>query len=107
NVYVSRYFDGNIIGDELSDAYDLSDNSVWAEDFFAISLGALTYGTFHFVRVERFSDWVPPTGRAVACEAGPAFIPTLTNRETNYVGRITYAVGNVSPNQSKTVKVVY
>jgi hypothetical protein len=61
-VYVSRYFDGDIIGDVLSDSYDLSDNSVWAEDFFAISLTAVTYGTFHFTRVERFIDWAPRPG---------------------------------------------
>ena len=80
---------------------------MWAEDFFAISLSALTYGTFHFARVERFIDWAPPSGRAVACEAAALFIPTPTDRETNYVGRLTYNVGNVSPNQSKTVKFVY
>jgi hypothetical protein len=109
DVRVSRYFDGDIHADTGFDIYDVSLASVWARDFEALSLTALTFGTAHEALVEEFSDWNPasPLHTATGCSAFGEGAPTQLDGTTNFVGRVTYFLGALSANQSKTVKVVY
>jgi len=109
DVRVSRYFDGNIHEDSNFDIYDVSTSSVWARDFEGVSLTALTFGTSHEAQVEEFNDWNPASTihTATGCVAFGESTPTELSSTSDFVGRVTYFLGNLSANQSKIVKVVY
>ena len=110
NNRVSRYFDGNIHGDAILDIYDNSFDSVWGRDIEALSLTALTFGTTHEVAVESFKEWDPNGDLAFSfrtstgCDRITETSPTAPG---DFVGRVTYFLGTLNTNQSKTVKVVY
>jgi hypothetical protein len=111
-VRVSRYFDGDLNGDSGDDTYDKSFDAVWARDDFgqALTLTALTFGTSHEARIEEYRHWNPngevgfQSAKGCSALAGGQIGPTSPG---DFVGRATYFLGNLSPNQSKTVKVVY
>jgi hypothetical protein len=106
NLMVSRYFDGDVAGDEAGDVNHQTRPSVAGiDDDVAfgdgLSLTALNFTTSHILRVESSSLWQSEindcTVSGQSTPAGPG----------DLVGQVTYQLGNLAAGASKTVKVVY
>lgn len=114
NVRIARYFDGDIGGDSSEDIYSTSEDSVWGRDTqapgppgFGLMLTALTSGTSHRALIETFVNWNPGGIEGQAGKCDPTFYGLGNLGPADLVGRILYSLGDLGPDQSKTVKVVY
>jgi hypothetical protein len=111
DVKLARYFDGTINSTINSsywdDIWDRSNDSVWGRQMDGLMLTAGTLIMPHSTAVETWLNWsVAGFGDHTNDGCDPIAEATPTPPGV-YVGRSTYNIGNLTPNQAKTVKVVY
>jgi hypothetical protein len=109
DVFLTRYFDGDIDNFAANDFYDQTLDSVWGKESFGASghglmLTALTFGTSHGTDIESFTDWKRTNGSTCRPPFGSQGGPV---GEGDFVGRLTYELGTLNAGQSKTVRVLY
>jgi len=109
NVFLTRYFDGDIDNFAGNDFYDQTLDSVWGKESFGASghglmLTALTFNTPHITDTESFIDWKRTNGSTCRPPFGSPGGPV---GEGDFVGRLTYELGTITAGQSKTVRVLY
>jgi hypothetical protein len=108
-VFLSRYYDADVNG-TIADSSGQSADSVWAHDSAALSLTALTFAVPHGVSREKYANW-DPNGPGVSSKHGRFACRTFTSDPplagADYVGWVTYSLGTLKANGSKTVKFVY
>jgi hypothetical protein len=104
NVRVDRYFDGDIAGTAGNDRYTRSADGVWGEEgLHTMMLSDITSPTFpavaHTTAVQTFAGFVP-----ASCGQASIAVPTAAG---DFVGRLSYSLGNMAANASKTLRVQY
>ena len=111
NVKLARYFDADVDTygfNAYDDIFDADSDSVWGRQAaesgprHGLLLSALSLGVTHSAVVEKSSDW-----ELTRKTCTPASVPTPAASPDDYIGRLTYSLGTLAANQSKTVIVLY
>lgn len=109
-VKLTRYFDGDIDNDTDDDRYARTGSSVWGyEDVQApfgeghgLMLTPLTFSTLHSAVVRTFSAW-----SSTLDSCGDVIVEPTPTDFGNFVGEVSYFLGTMNADQSKTVKFIY
>jgi hypothetical protein len=102
NVKLDRYFDGDVNGDVADDVYFRTNDIVSGNDPSTRTLELLDNAlpaVTHATAVHTFIGWVP-----ASCGQVSIATPTAAG---DHVGRLSYTIGTLNNNASKTVKVKY
>jgi hypothetical protein len=103
-VSVSRFFDGDIDGDDSDDVYDFSEESVWGRDEHALSLSVLSVAVSHGAQYESYSDLSSNPG---GCVPTPFFIPWSPTTPGDWTGLAGNGWTTIPAGASRTAKFVY
>ena len=107
NVYVARFFDGDIAGTPEGDKYSATNRSVFAHQDYAnggLALSALTFNFAMQTAIVAFNNHAPLTD---GCFTRNAVFPVTPTAAGDWVGWITYYLGTINASASKIVKFVY
>ena len=107
NVYVARFFDGDIGGTPAGDKFAATRRSVFAHQDYANEGLALSSLTFNFsvqTDIVSFNDHTPLSD---GCFTGNAVYPVTPTGPGDWVGWVTYYLGTINAGASKIVKFVY
>ena len=116
DVMLHRYMDADVDNSYATNRFDQSQDSVWGlnvnENIYppplshGMMLTALSFSVPHSTAVELYTDWDPfKGGTAKSCSPRSQSTPTFGIND--YIGRVLYDLGSLSPKGIKSVIIQY
>ena len=107
NVYLARFFDGDMANTPAGDKFAATNRSVSAHQDYAnggLALTALTFGLSAQTDIVAFNNHAPLSD---GCFTGDAVYPVTPTGPGDWVGWVTYYLGTINAGASKIVKFSY